>query len=315
MGLLVEMNLRFYIFCTAAFALGVPVLLTVGVPFLVGSNTTATIHGATYAWDTLEPLNDTVIDINSNPPQSIVAKNGLYSFELGPGDYIITASYYRNNTLVYSKQTTLKIEDEGNYVFDLLLYPVSGNKTIESIRDKTNNINNVNPAEKTRIDYSTISHLGIILVLFFLLGGSYKLSGRHKKTSKKRSHERKFDIYGFISKVLGKSLGSGIKYEFQSTGEAVSITEPIIEHVDNYSKIETAALQNPPLSNDLHEILNIIRGHKGKITQKELRSRLGYSEVKISLLLTELEKRGLINKFKHGRENIVSLTDKERKGI
>lgn len=110
------MNLRFYILCTAAFALGVTALLTLGVPFLTDSNITATIHGATYAWDTLEPLNDTVININSNPPQSIVAKNGVYSFELGPGNYVTTASYYRNNTLVYSKQTTLKIEDEGNYV-------------------------------------------------------------------------------------------------------------------------------------------------------------------------------------------------------
>jgi uncharacterized membrane protein len=309
------MNLRFYILCTAAFALGVPVILTVGVPFLANSNTTATIHGATYAWDTLEPLNDTVIDINSNPPQSIVAKNGVYSFELGSGDYIITANYYRNNTLVYSKQTTLKIEEEGNYVFDLLLYPVSGNRTVEAIRDKTNNINSANHVEKSRVDSSTISYLGIILVLFLLLGGSYKLSRKHKKTSKKRYQERKFDKSGFISKVAGKSLGSGIKSEFQSNGEAVSITEPIIEHVDSYSKIETATLQNLPLSNDLHEILDIIRGHRGKITQKELRSRLGYSEVKVSLLLTELEKRGLINKFKHGRENIVSLTDKERKDI
>ena len=155
------MNLRFYIICTAALlALGVPVLLTLGVPFLADSNITATIHGATYAWDTLEPLNDTVININSNPPQSIVAKNGTYSFELGPGDYIITANYYQNNTLIYSKETTLKIEGEGNYVFDLLLYPVSENQAIETIEDKTNNVNSVNPAEKTRTDSSTISYLG-----------------------------------------------------------------------------------------------------------------------------------------------------------
>jgi uncharacterized membrane protein len=317
------MNLRFYILCTAAFALGVPVLLTLGVPFLTDSNITATIHGATYAWDTLEPLNDTVIDINSNPPQSIVAKNGAYSFELGPGDYVITASYYRNNTLVYSKQTTLKIEDEGNYVFDLLLYTVSEKPVKGTIEDNVNNVSTVNPTEKTGIDFfnendfftrtvsSTIGYLPVALMLL-LLGGGYKLSRKHKEMKKNRSQAGKFDTSGPLAKFLCRSPGSRTRPEFENIGETVSITKPIIEPADN-SEIETAALKNPPLSTDLREVLDVIRGHKGRITQKDLRSRLDYSEVKVSILLSELEKRGLIKKFKNGRENIVILTDEEHK--
>jgi Uncharacterized membrane-associated protein/domain len=307
------MNLRFYILCTAAFALGIPVLFTLGVPFLADSNITATIHGATYAWDTLEPLNDTVIDINSNPPQSIVAKNGIYSFELGPGDYIITASYYRNNTLVYSKQTTLKIEDEGSYVFDLLLYPVSENWAVEAIGGKSNNINNVNPAKETKTDSSTISYLGIVLMLFFLIGGGYKLSRKHKEMKKTRFQAGNFDTFGLLAKVLGKSPGSGMKSEFGNIEETISVTEQIIEPAEN-SEIETVTSNKLPLSTDLQEVLEVIRGHRGRITQKDLRSRLEYSEVKVSLLLSELEKRGLVSKFKHGRENIVTLTDEGRKG-
>ena len=306
------MNLRFYIICTAILlALGVPALLTLGVPFLADSNITATVHGATYAWDTLEPLNDTVININSNPPQSIVAKNGTYSFELVPGDYTITARYYQNNTLTYSKEATLKIEGEGNYVFDLLLYPVSENPVTETIADKTNNLNSVNPTEQTRTDSSTIRYLPIALTLFLLLGGGYKLSRKHKKMEKNRFQEGKFNIPGLLVKVLGKSIGSGVRPEFGNIGEAVSVTEPIIEPADN-SEIETAALKKLPLSTDLREVLDIIRGHKGRITQKDLRSRLKYSEVKVSLLLSELEKRGLIKKFKNGRENIVILIDEKR---
>ena len=129
------MKLRSYIIlCTSALlALGVSALPVSGVPFLADSNVTATIHGATY----------TVININSNPPQSIVAKNGTYSFELGSGDYIITARYYRNGTVIYSKQATLKIEDEGNYVFDLLLYPVSENPVTGTVEDKSGYDNDV----------------------------------------------------------------------------------------------------------------------------------------------------------------------------
>ena len=306
------MNLRFYILCTAALlTLGVPVLLVLGVPFLAQSNITATIHGATYASDTFEPLNDTVIYINSNPPQSIVAKDGTYSFELGPGDYVITARYYQNNTLIYSKQSTLKIEEEGNYVFDLLLYPVSENQATGIIEDKINNVNSVNPADETRPGSSTLSYLGIAFMIFLLLGGGYKLSRNYKKTKQNRAQEGKFNTSGLLPKVLGKGTGSGLRPEFGSIEEAISITEPV-EPADN-SGIETAALKNPPLSMDLREVLDIIRGHRGRITQKDLRSRLEYSEVKVSLLLSELEKRGLIKKLKRGRENIVILTDKEQK--
>ncbi|HEY3362306.1 MAG TPA: MarR family transcriptional regulator [Methanosarcina sp.] len=305
------MNLRFYILCTAAFALGVPVLLTLGVPFLAESNVTATIHGATYAWDTLELLNDTVIDINSNPPQSIVAKNSVYSFELGPGDYIIIASYYRNSTLVYSKQTTLKIEDKGNYVFDLLLYPVSENRTVEVIGDKSNNINSMNSAEGNKTISSTISYLPIAFILL-LLGGGYKLSRKHKEMKKDRSQAGKFDISGILAKFPGRISDYRMKPELENIGEAVSVTEPIIKPTDNF-ELETAALKNPPLSTELREVLDIVRGHRGRITQKDLRNRLHYSEVKVSLLLSELEKRGLIKKLKYGRENIVTLADEERK--
>lgn len=307
------MNLRSYILCTAALlALGVCALPASGVPFLADSNVTATIHGATYAWDTLEPLNDTVISINSNPPQSIVAKNGTYSFELGPGDYIITARYYLNGTLIYSKQTTLEIEDEGSYVFDLLLYPVSESQVTGTVEGKTDYDNDVSPTEEARTDSSTISYLPAVLMFLFLLGGGYKLSRKLGEIKGSRSEAEKFNTTGFLAKVLGKSIFSGVRRESGSTGEAASIKGSVIEQAvktaDN-SEIETAALKELPLSEDLREILDIIRSHRGKITQKDLRRRLEYSEVKVSILLSELEKRGLIKKLKHGRENIVVLTD------
>lgn len=307
------MNLRLYILCTAALlALGAYALPVTGVPFLADSNITATIHGATYAWDTLEPLNDTVIGINSNPPQSIVAKNGTYSFELGPGDYIITARYFRNGTVIYSKQTTLKVEDEGNYVFDLLLYPVSESQVTGTVEDKVDYDSDTSPIEEARKDSSTISYLPAILMFLFVLGGGYRLSRKLSEIKGQSSQADRFSTTGFLAKILGKSSDSRVKLEFESTGEAALIKGSVIDPVmrtDDNSEIETAALKELPLSEDLREILDIIRGHRGKITQKDLRRRLEYSEVKVSLLLSELEKRGLVKKLKHGRENIVVLTD------
>lgn len=309
------MNLRFFFLCTAILVfLGISSSAALGVPFLADSNVTARIHGATYALDTLEPLNDTVISINSNPPQSIVAKNGVYAFELGPGDYIISARYYRNNTLIYSKETNLKIREEGNYVFDLLLYPVSENQTTKTIVDETGGIETSTPPEKTITETYTISYPQILLTLFFLFGGIYGLSRKYRLMKKSRYKGKKFNKPGLLTKILGKISVSGtvtgVKPVSGEIGETFSSIKSKTQSFDNYED-ETADLKNFPLSTDLRGILNIIRAHKGRITQKELRRRLDYSEVKVSLLLSELEKRGLIKKFKNGRENIIVLMDEK----
>lgn len=307
MDLLVEMNLRLCIICIAALlALGTPALAE--VPFLADSNITATVHGAAYAWDTLETINNTVIDVNSTPPQSIVAKDGTYSFELMPGDYTITASYYQNDTLIYSKETTLKIEDEGSYVLDLLLYPVSESRVTETIATRKNQ-NGMSSTGQTRTGSLIRGYLPIILTIFFLLGGSYQLSKKHKKIKEKKAQERKLSISGLLVKALNKIAYSGVKSESRNSGKSAFISEPILEPGDNSEN--TASLKKQPIPPELSETLNIIRGNKGRITQKDLRGRLKYSEVKVSLLLSELEKRRLIKKFKNGRENIVVLIDEE----
>ena len=56
--------------------------------------------------------------------------------------------------------------------------------------------------------------------------------------------------------------------------------------------------------------LEIIKKHDGRITQKELRKELLYlSEAKVSLIVTELEHKGMIEKVKKGRGNVLLLKD------
>lgn len=58
----------------------------------------------------------------------------------------------------------------------------------------------------------------------------------------------------------------------------------------------------------LEEVLNIIRKHEGRIKQKILRKELlHWSEAKISLIVTELEHKGKIEKIKKGRGNVLIL--------
>ncbi|MBU0470257.1 MAG: hypothetical protein KKA62_05855 [Nanoarchaeota archaeon] len=62
----------------------------------------------------------------------------------------------------------------------------------------------------------------------------------------------------------------------------------------------------------LDEALEIIKKHDGRISQKELRKEMMYlSEGKISLILTELEHKGKVEKIKKGRGNVVILKVEE----
>ncbi|MDI9610218.1 MAG: MarR family transcriptional regulator [Archaeoglobales archaeon] len=61
------------------------------------------------------------------------------------------------------------------------------------------------------------------------------------------------------------------------------------------------------LPEDLRKVLEVIKTEGGRITQKELRRKLGYSEAKISLIIADLERRGLVEKVKKGRGNIIFL--------
>lgn len=59
--------------------------------------------------------------------------------------------------------------------------------------------------------------------------------------------------------------------------------------------------------NDLNEIVDIVKEAGGRINQKEIRKKIRLSEAKISLMIAELEDKGVIKKIKKGRGNIIIL--------
>ncbi len=63
------------------------------------------------------------------------------------------------------------------------------------------------------------------------------------------------------------------------------------------------------LPKDLQGVMEAIRAEGGRANQVELRRKLPYSEAKVSLMLTDLENRGLIKRIKKGRGNIVISTE------
>ncbi|MEM2351226.1 MAG: MarR family transcriptional regulator [Thermoproteota archaeon] len=69
-------------------------------------------------------------------------------------------------------------------------------------------------------------------------------------------------------------------------------------------------LPPPPeeyMVSDEELVLRILRNSGGRLAQKQIKEATGFSKSKTSMVLSELQKKGLIRKIKRGREYIVEL--------
>jgi len=75
-------------------------------------------------------------------------------------------------------------------------------------------------------------------------------------------------------------------------------------------------LGEPPenMIDDKIKIINIIRRHGNRTTQKDIRKEISFSEAKVSLVIAELEHEGMVKKIKKGRGNIIILNEQNNQG-
>ncbi|MBW2965480.1 hypothetical protein KY342_00080, partial [Candidatus Woesearchaeota archaeon] len=66
-------------------------------------------------------------------------------------------------------------------------------------------------------------------------------------------------------------------------------------------------MQSKEVVAESKKVLDFIKQQGGRTTQKEIRDKFPSSEAKISLIISELEHKGIIKKIKKGRGNIIVL--------
>lgn len=249
------------------------ILLFISIPVI----SAATIHGTIFEWSTFEPLDNALIEVNSTPTQFRVATSGIYSFNLQPGNYLITTCYYRNDKLEYYSQDNITVTDqEGDYIFDILLFPIEDGSVEdilpeEVIENITIDINEENIFPKFGWEYTAVALLVFIIAA---IAAYYHY---------KRKDDQDIDVV--------------LKPEPELEPEPVSQIKTDSEPLD----------VSIPLPDDLKEVIEILSRSDGRITQKDLRGKLRCSEAKVSLMIADLEARGLIQKIKKGRGNIIIL--------
>ena len=92
--------------------------------FLVASVALAAdIHGSIYDFS-LNKMGNVVVEIDTAPKQFYVSKDGAYSFTVPIGFYAVKAEHYEGRLLVSSTSENITVKDEGDYILDLVLFPV-----------------------------------------------------------------------------------------------------------------------------------------------------------------------------------------------
>jgi DNA-binding HxlR family transcriptional regulator len=138
----------------------------------------------------------------------------------------------------------------------------------------------------------------------------------------------KNDVYVLvIGSTIGGMMLSYILTNLFPTGksevkEMITIEKPaqipahntdmpvIAEHVKEGAQLIEAVLT--ALEGDEKKLVKEIADHGGEMLQNELVLSLNFSKAKVSRMLTDLEKRGLVVKKQYGLTNKVALSDKLR---
>ncbi len=195
--------------------------------FLIPSISAATLHGTIYDSD-IEVVNGVVVTINTIPEQTAVASGGSYSFEVNPGNYVVSFEYFENNELVYSSEEEISIVEEGDYLMDVILLP----NLNEEIDD--DNFEVVNPYEEFNLSWIVV--LIAFLVAAYILWNNLKKRPREKKTILEEDEVER--VVEFIKEEGGRTTQKDIRKKLLFSEAKASLILTELEHDKKIRRIK-----------------------------------------------------------------------------
>lgn len=257
------------------------------------------LKGTIYSWETLEPLPKSILSINTTPEQKFVLEDGKYMINLSEGYYLLKAFYYENGEILLYSEENISIKEDGVYTVDLILFPPLSDIEvgIPTDIDLDLSLNNSTPEEDGQNQISSYYFL-LILPFFLILIIFWRLKTGSVKDDLPEPVSKPNEKFKEDEKLTDKQLQKDVDKSEVRKSETFK---------------DLAEKEMPPspakIPDDLKEVIEILKSKGGRATQKELRKKTGYSEAKMSLIITDLERRGFVEKVKKGRGNIIFLKD------
>ncbi|MCH8003435.1 MAG: hypothetical protein IH934_02290 [Nanoarchaeota archaeon] len=210
----------------------IPFVMLLLFPQLVFS---ATIYGTIYDLS-LDKAKDIRVEINTEPRQFYISKNGSYAFNVPNGDYRVEARQYIGDLLKASVSENITIKDQGSYVLDLILFP----SLEEDLLD--DDINIIDPYPETKINFVIL----FILILFILVAIFVYIKNKKKisitEAEKKTKEEYEGNDLGQIVKIIkdegGRTTQKHIRKQIPLSEAKISLMIDELEHKGTIEKIK-----------------------------------------------------------------------------
>ena len=248
------------------------VLFSLLLLLFLGFSEAATLHGTVYD-SSLNMIKNVQLQINTTPKQSHISKNGLYFFYVPVGTYEITAEKYYQKQLIYSASKIVTMEKDGEFNIDIIMESLPGVEVPVDDEDLGPSIITLLRARYGYLIY-------VVLFVMVALVGTI--------------------LFFYIRSLLRKKVTHDVS---TPTDSLLNTPNSSVSHIPVEKEPESK--ENFPET--LDGVLKIIREEGGRTTQKDIRKKIPLSEAKISLMVSELEAKGKIEKIKKGRGNIIIL--------
>lgn len=237
----------------------------------------ATLHGTVYD-ASLDRAKDIMIDISTIPKQRYISKDGIYSFKVSTGNYTVHVQQLKNEDVIAQATELAMIGDNNDYRLDIILFPKV--QTLDELLGES-----IFDVEKIALENNAWPWwLWLFIGIGSVVAGAVVFA-LLKKERKEMVMATPTVVHELDKLLLAKSLPQ--KSEEKRDGQ-----EPKEQ------------------KDELEEVVSFIKNADGRTTQKDLRKHFLSSEAKISLMVTELEHKGVIEKIKKGRGNILILKEK-----
>ena len=204
------------------------VFLMLFIVILSGLASAATIKGNVYDLG-LNKVKDVVISIDSIPKQSVVAKDGSYSFSLGKGTYTLSVKSEKGNV-----EETIEIDEDGIFNLDLILFPAD-----EEIEDLDLEVDIEGDSNILLISVITLLVLLIIALLYWRFKPKKKVEEKNKESNEVIDDSSDLDnLIEFIKEEGGRTTQKDIRKKFGLSEAKISLMITELEHKNKVKRIK-----------------------------------------------------------------------------
>ncbi len=189
----------------------------------------AVIHGSVYDAE-LNTLSQAIIELNTEPQQVMVSRNGTYQFSVSPGSYVISAHHTK---LDIDAREQITVKGEGTYVLDLILFP-----DLETEEDLLNDTLDVPDYDEPE---TAMPVTGFIVLAVLMLIGIALWYGMRRKHEAKKEPSAKADlgeILAFVRKEGGRTTQKELRKAIPYSEAKISLMIAELESQGKLKKIK-----------------------------------------------------------------------------